>query len=80
MAQGQLGSISLLLTNARKAVPSIGNTSDIATPSNYASISALRTRLAAANAYYTSSVLDVMSVNDMIYALRTIDDTTSISQ
>lgn len=81
MANTQVGSINMRITNARKAVANPGNTSDLATPSNYGSINSMRTRLAAAQpGYYTSTVLDQMTVNDMIYALRTIDDTTSISQ
>jgi hypothetical protein len=52
---------------------------NLATPANYTSINALRTRLAAANgAYYTTARLDQMSENDMIYALRTIDDAAGL--
>lgn len=52
---------------------------NLATIANYASISGLRTRLAAANgAYYTSARLDQMSENDMSYALRTIDDAAGL--
>lgn len=48
---------------------------NLATPLNYTSINALRARLATANAaFYTTARLDQMSKNDMIYALRTIDD------
>jgi hypothetical protein len=53
--------------------------SNLATPGNYASIAGLRTRLAAANGtYYTSARLDQLSENDMIYALRTIDDAAGL--
>lgn len=52
---------------------------NLATPLNYTSISALRTRLATANAaFYTAARLDQMSKNDMIYALRTIDDAAGL--
>lgn len=54
-------------------------TSPIATPANYASVSAMRTRLAAINgALYTSAYLDVMTKNDMVYAIRTSDDAAGI--
>lgn len=53
--------------------------SGVATPANYASISSMRTRLAAANgSYYTSAMLDAMTENDMVYALRVIDDSGTI--
>lgn len=81
MANSQVGSIRMSITNARKAVANPGSTSDLATPANYGSINSMRTRLAAANpTLYTATELDRMTVNDMIYALRTIDDTTSILQ
>jgi hypothetical protein len=54
-------------------------TSDLATPANYASISAMRTRLTAiSGSLYTSAELDRMSVNDMVYALRVNDDPGTI--
>lgn len=56
------------------------STSSFATPANYASVSALRAALTAANgAYYTSARLDKLSVNDMIWALRSIQDPATIS-
>ena len=46
---------------------------------NYDNINDLRTRLAALNAgYYTATRLDQMTMNDMIYALRTISDSAGI--
>lgn len=54
-------------------------TNPIGTPANYASVSALRTRLAAINgALYTSAYLDTMTKNDMIYAIRLSDDATGV--
>lgn len=79
MANTQLGSIDLDFTNARKTTPGAG--ADITTPANYASITAMRARLTAiSGTTYSSANLDVMSVNDMIYALRVNDDATSIVQ
>lgn len=46
---------------------------------NYEDVNLLRTRLAAANgAYYTAARLNGMTKNDMVYALRTIDDSAGI--
>lgn len=79
MANIQMGQVSVNIANARKAVADPGSTSNLGTPGNYASISALRTRLAAIDAaYYTSARLDQMTVNDMVYAVRLADDGTSI--
>lgn len=81
MANIQMGSVNTLVANARKAVPGIDSTSGFTTPVNYSSISAMRTRLAAADGtYYTSAELDRMTVNDMVWALRSIDDATTIKQ
>jgi len=55
------------------------NTSPLGTPANYASESALDTRLAAAApGTYTAAVLRAMTTNDKVYALRTLDDPTGI--
>lgn len=55
------------------------STNPLATPANYASVSALRTRLAAINgSLYTSAYLDTMTKNDMIYAVRLSDDSAGI--
>lgn len=80
MADSQIGQVNLEFTNSLRATAAgLGTTTGLATPANYSSVSALRTRLAAANAYYTSAVLDQMTVNDMVFALRSIDDKTTIS-
>jgi hypothetical protein len=53
--------------------------SGVATPANYASVASMRTRLAAINgSYYTTAMLDAMTENDMVYALRTLDDSGTI--
>lgn len=55
------------------------STNPLGTPANYASVSALRTRLAAINgSLYTSAYLDTMTKNDMIYAVRLSDDSAGI--
>lgn len=54
-------------------------TSVVATPANYASINALRARLAAIDAgLYTAAYLNTMTVNDMVYAVRLSDDADTI--
>jgi hypothetical protein len=54
--------------------------SELTTPLNYTSVQAMRNRLSALNgAYYTNPFLDRMTVNDMIFALRSIDDRTTIA-
>ena len=46
------------------------STTILAEGNNMSSVSALRTRLTALSAAYTSTRLNQMTVNDMIYALR----------
>lgn len=54
------------------------NTNPVTTFANFEDVLAMRTRLAAASAYYTSGQLDTMTKNDMVYALRLIDEAGSI--
>lgn len=72
---------NLNFPNSLKAVADLGGiTLGLTTPANYISVGAMRSRLAAANAgYYTNAKLDQMTVNDMVFALRSIDDRTTIS-
>jgi hypothetical protein len=81
MADSMMGYPNVNFVNSRKAVAGMGGTSaDVATIGNYGSVFALRARLAAANAaYYTSARLDSLTVNDMIFAVRNMDDATSIA-
>lgn len=81
MANTMLGVPDLNFVNSRKAVADMGGSgSNLGNASNYVSITAMRTRLAAANgAYYTAARLDQLGVNDMVFALRNIDDATSIA-
>ena len=51
----------------------------LATPANYSSIFAMRTRLNAISATsYSAARLDAMTVNDMVYAIRLSDDAAGI--
>lgn len=55
------------------------STTMLGTPLNYFDITKLRARLNTLNAgRYTSAYLDTLTRNDMIYALRTLDDSAGI--
>lgn len=79
MANIQLGGIDLSWAN-KNTHSNAGNTAAaVATPANYASVTALRSRLATINAgYYTAAKLNQMTLNDMVYAVRLNDDSTTI--
>lgn len=63
----------------RRLSPGQTNTTPLGTPANYASESALDTRLAAAApGTYTAAVLRAMTTNDKVYALRLLDDPTGV--
>ena len=81
MANTMMGNFNVKFVNSLDAVADMGGSgSGVATPVNYTSITAARTRLAAANAgYYTAARLDQMTTNDMLFALRNIDDPTTIA-
>lgn len=77
MADAQIGSIDLSLTFRNETQGT--NAVLVATPANYASIAAMKTRLAAINGtYFTTARMNTMTVNDLIYALRLNDDPTTI--
>lgn len=81
MANVQLGSVNINFPNSKDADPAnIDGDSELGTPANYVSITAMRTRLAAiSGTYYTTAMLDSMTVNDMVFALRNHDDATTIA-
>jgi hypothetical protein len=81
MANIQLGNIDINFTNSKEADPAnIDADGDLGTVANYASLTALRTRLAAiSGTYYTTTRLDSMTINDMVFALRNHDDATTIA-
>lgn len=80
MAQTQLRAPSTVFVNANKAVADQGGgNSLISSSANYGSINALKSRLSTLNAsYYTVAKLDQMSVNDMVWALRSMEDKGTI--
>lgn len=81
MANIQMGLPFLGFPNSLKAAADMGGSgSGLNTPLNYTSVTALRARLAAiSGTAYTSAVLDQMTVNDMVYAVRMNDDKTTVS-
>lgn len=69
------------ITDKRRstAANAVSGTTVLGTPLNYVDITKLRARLTALNAgRYTSAYLDTLTLNDMMYALRTLDDPTGI--
>lgn len=64
-------------TNQNGSTSQLGEHDD----ADYASITALRTRLAAIDGtFYTSERLDKLTLNDMVYAVRLNDSPTTIKQ
>jgi hypothetical protein len=81
MANTQTCAPEINIINSNRAVAGqLGGASNFTTPLNYSSVTALRSALSTANAgYYTSAKLDQLSVNDMVFALRNIQDPTTIA-
>ena len=81
MADSQGKSPSVAFTNSLRAVSGgLGTASGLNTVANYGSVAALRGALNAANGtYYTTTKLDQMTVNDMVFALRNMQDPTTIA-
>jgi hypothetical protein len=83
MAQHRVvGAVPLNIIDKRRAAAgstTVGLSTFPATPANYASISALDTRLAAiSGTKYTQARLDTMTLNDKVYALRLEDDSATV--
>lgn len=81
MANTQLSPPDVNFVNSLRAVADQGGSgSQLNTVANYGSISALRGALNTANAgYYTVARLDQMTVNDMVFALRNMQDAKTIA-
>lgn len=56
------------------------STADTADVTDYESTSALDTALLAKGGIYTQAYLDSLTMNDKIYALKLLDDTTNYPQ
>lgn len=78
MAQNQLGVVvDFNFTNANNANDGDGDLTDA---TDYVSITSLKATLAAYDAFtYTTAALDAMTVNDMVFAVRSIQDPTTIA-
>lgn len=81
MAQTGYGIVRVQIPNSTYTPPTTSTTgSGFASGGNYISVFALRNRLSTLNAtYYTSQKLNEMTVNDMIFALRNMEDPKSIA-
>lgn len=82
MAQTQLGDIlEVNFVNSKRAIASAGgSTHDLTDPTDYITITDLDTALNTHDPYtYSTAKLDLMCVNDKIFALRSIQDPKTIS-
>lgn len=78
MAQHDLDA-SFGTVDKRRAVRAGNSANNYTTDANFADINAMRTRLAAAApASYTTARLEQMTKNDMLFALRQLDEAGSI--
>lgn len=82
MAQTQFGDVlPLNFTNSLRAVADTGgDTDDLTDPSDYSTVAAMDTFLAGYDAFtYTADVLAKLNVNDKQFAIRNIQDATTIA-
>jgi hypothetical protein len=82
MAQHMVGDLegNGIVSKAKATAGSVGVSGSIyATPANYVSNTALDARLAAiSGTIYSQRVLDAMTSNDKVYAVRMNDDLTTV--
>lgn len=80
MAGAVLGEVQEFVDKRKStAANAASSTSLLGTPLNYTDITKLKARLTAINAgLYTAARLNTMTLNDLIYALRTLDDAAGI--
>ena len=80
MANNMVGELEACFVDKRRTTAAAASSATPqATPANYDSVSSLRTRLGAINAgFYTSTMLDNMTVNDMQYAVKLNDDLAGV--
>lgn len=81
MANKQINTVvNFNITNSNRAVETGASTGGLGNPGNLVTITALRSALSTFDAFtYTSAVLDQMTVNDMLFAVRSISDPSTIS-
>lgn len=80
MANANLGNmLGVVDRRESTAAAAVSSTDPAATPLNSVDITKLKARLTAINAgRYTAAYLNVMTKNDMIYAIRVSDDAGGI--
>lgn len=82
MAQHQLGGFEadVIVARNRAVAGSVATSGAVyATPANYASFTAMDARLTAiSGTLYPQSVLDMMTANDKVYAIRLNDDAATL--
>lgn len=69
---------SMGFTNRQKSAPPNTSATELTTPNDYVSDSALDTRLLAIGAPYTAAYIQKMNMNDKTFAVRRNDDPTTI--
>jgi hypothetical protein len=82
MAQNMVdAAVDIGFTNSQRAnATNGGNSTGLAIAGDYVSPNVLRAALNTYDSFtYTTSVLDMMSVNDMVYALRSCADPKTIA-
>lgn len=66
--------------NVNRGIPTTGSAGSFLTSTSYGSIAGLRTALSGFDSFtYTTDVLNKMTVNDMVFAWRNIQDPTTIA-
>jgi hypothetical protein len=82
MAQTQFGDIvDVSFTNSLRAVADMGgDTEDLTDPSDYTTVATMDTFLSTFDSdTYTADVLAKMNINDKVFAIRNIEDPTTIA-
>lgn len=78
MAQNEMEN-TLGFADKRRGTRAGSNALSVGTDANFTDVAGLRTRLAAAApATYTTARLEQMTKNDMVYALRLLDEAGSV--
>lgn len=82
MAQVQFGdTVDINFTNSLRAVADTGgDTDDLTDPSDYTTVATMDTFLSTFDSdTYTAAVLAKMNINDKVFAVRSIQDPTTIA-
>lgn len=76
-----IGAVDRNFTNIQQTIPTSGSSgSYLSVAGNYASVFAMRSALQTFDPFtYTNAVLDIMSMNDIVFALRSVQDANTIA-